>query len=142
MSAVTPDDEAARRLQGHLDAECWCDLIPVEPHWVGDPHPAGTFDLTAPTPDTPATTWPTEQEADELWEVQTGQRPGSLNDWIRLQVAAREAEAEQRGVEKERERLSRAARVAHVQEASPRHWAHVATWIKDSATDTPEGDPS
>lgn len=56
MSAETPDDEAARRLQGHLDAECCCDPIPVEPHRVGDPHPPGTFDLTAPTPGTPATT--------------------------------------------------------------------------------------
>jgi hypothetical protein len=53
--------------------------------------------MSAETPDTPATTWPTEREADELWEVQTGQRPGSLNDWIRRQVAAREAAAREEG---------------------------------------------
>jgi hypothetical protein len=54
VTAPTPDDPEAmmKRTQGHLDAECWCDLIPVKPHRVGDPHPAGTFDLAdPPTPD-------------------------------------------------------------------------------------------
>lgn len=63
-------------------------------------------------------------------------------------LAAREAAAEQRGAELERERLNHAARRAHVQDAPPRHWAHVATWIKGSAAaaavpdTTPEGGPA
>jgi hypothetical protein len=70
---------------------------------------------------------------------------------LRAELAAARAglaAAERRGAERERERLSHAARRAHRQDLPPRHWAHVATWIEGSAAavadpdTTPEGDPS
>lgn len=81
--------------------------------------------------------------------------PGPLtaHDWSDLPRLAghqfrRLAAAERRGAERERGRLDQAARRAHRQDLPPRHWAHVATWIKGSAAaavgpgTTPEGDPS